>query len=217
MLAELRLQDRRQQLRPRTAARDRMKRCGRLADRLAAPADKPLAHRLDHLPRARHDFERLGHVLAKLRERPLAAGASGGSGDHHPLARQVRGQRPSSRSAVRRDRGIRIASGQGGAILARCSLELLELQLQLIELAATLGRRPEPLLAQLGDQQLEVRDERLGAGRAGLRLLPRGALRQKRRTQRLKIVWERGGGLRHVAIQARDVAALQRKSSSRQV
>jgi hypothetical protein len=40
----------------------------RLHDRLALPAGEPLAHRLDHLPLAGDDLERLGDVLAELRQ-----------------------------------------------------------------------------------------------------------------------------------------------------
>jgi hypothetical protein len=39
---------------------------GRLADLLAVPARELLAHRLDYLPLARNDLQRLGNVLAHL-------------------------------------------------------------------------------------------------------------------------------------------------------
>jgi hypothetical protein len=43
-----------------------MERRRRLRNRLALPAGEALAHRLDHLPLARDDLERLGNILAEL-------------------------------------------------------------------------------------------------------------------------------------------------------
>ena len=68
MHAELVEQDRRQKLRPDEAARRGMERRGRLRDRLAVPAGELLAHRFDHLPPARDLLQRLGDVLAQLRQ-----------------------------------------------------------------------------------------------------------------------------------------------------
>ena len=68
MLAVLLEQDRRQQVGARPAPRRRMKRRRRLRDLLASPAGEFLAHRLDHLPPARDGLQRLGHVLADLRQ-----------------------------------------------------------------------------------------------------------------------------------------------------
>ena len=79
---------------------------------------------------------------------------------------------------MQRDRCVGIGPGKGSTVLAGRGLELLELQLQLIELAAAFGRRTEPLLPQLGDQQLEMGDERLGARCPGLRFVTRGTLDQ---------------------------------------
>lgn len=59
-------QDMGQQLGPRTPARNRMRGGRRLGDRFAGPADELLAHMLDHLPLARNELQRLGHVLADL-------------------------------------------------------------------------------------------------------------------------------------------------------
>ena len=70
MQAVLGEQDLGQQLRPGAAARDRMRRRRRLGDRLAGPAGELLAHVLDHLPLARHELQRLGHVLAELAQLP---------------------------------------------------------------------------------------------------------------------------------------------------
>ena len=66
MLAELLEQDHRQKARSGKAARRDMERCRRLGDRFAPPAGKPFANRLDYLPLARDDLERLRHVLAEL-------------------------------------------------------------------------------------------------------------------------------------------------------
>ena len=77
MLAELGVKDHRQQARPGPAARDGMERRRRLGDLLARPAGELLPHRLDHLPLARDDFQRLGDVLAELGQ--LAAAARAGA------------------------------------------------------------------------------------------------------------------------------------------
>jgi hypothetical protein len=63
--------------------------------------------------------------------------------------------------------------GLGGEfVFGRARLQLFELQLELVEqLAAALGRWPEALAPQLGDDQLQMRDHGLGAGGAGFRLL----------------------------------------------
>jgi hypothetical protein len=66
MLAELLEQDHRQKVRSGKAARRDMERRRRLGDRFALPAGKPFANRLDHLPLAWDDLERLRHVLAEL-------------------------------------------------------------------------------------------------------------------------------------------------------
>ena len=66
MVAKLADQDHGEQARTGKAARDRMRRRRRLADRLAVPAGELLAHPLDDLPPPRLAFERLGHDLAEL-------------------------------------------------------------------------------------------------------------------------------------------------------
>ena len=75
MLAELLEHDHRQQARARPSPRDGMERRRRLADLLAIPAGELLPHRLDHLPLARHRFQRPGHVLAEFAQ-AIAAAAS---------------------------------------------------------------------------------------------------------------------------------------------
>lgn len=72
--AELLEQDHREEARPEHPARSNVERRGRLRDLLAVPARELLPHGLDHLPLARDHFQRLGHVLAELRQAAAAAG-----------------------------------------------------------------------------------------------------------------------------------------------
>jgi len=60
-------QEHREKAGPSPSAWDHVKGSGGLRDLLAVPARKLLAHRLDHLPRARDHLERLGDVFAELR------------------------------------------------------------------------------------------------------------------------------------------------------
>lgn len=88
-------QDMGQQLGPCTPARNRMRGSRRLGDRFAGPADELLAHVLDHLPLARNELQRLGHVLANLAQSAVAAAWAGGR--HwidNALPRQMLRQRP---------------------------------------------------------------------------------------------------------------------------
>jgi hypothetical protein len=74
----------------------------------------------------------------------------------------------------------------------RACLQLLELQLQLVEQALpAFGGLPEPVALHLGDQELEMRHHRLGAGSAGLGLLPCHTLGGERRLQRVDLVRHR--------------------------
>ena len=94
MLAELLEQDHGQQVRSGEAARRHMERRRRLRDRLAVPARELLPHRLDHLPLPRDHLQRLGDVLAQLRQlRRAAAGTAFRCGDDDALARQMIGER----------------------------------------------------------------------------------------------------------------------------
>src|SRR6185312_5777934 len=52
---------------------NRMRGGRRLGDRFAGPADELLAHVLDHLPLARNELQRLGHVFADLAQSAVAA------------------------------------------------------------------------------------------------------------------------------------------------
>ena len=80
-------QDLRQEVRPSTAACDRMRWCRRLRDGLAFAARKLLAHVAYHLPLRRHVLQRLGDVLAELPQAPAAAGTAGRCRMHDALAR----------------------------------------------------------------------------------------------------------------------------------
>src|SRR5665213_1359711 len=90
-------QDVGQQVGAGPAAGNRMRRRGRLRDRLAGPARVLLPHMLDHLPLARHQLQHLGHVFAQLVQRPATTRAGLRHGIDDPLARQVLGQRPARR------------------------------------------------------------------------------------------------------------------------
>ena len=90
MLAELLEHQHGQQARASPSPGDRMERRRRRADLLAVAAGELLPDRLDHLPLARHHFERPRHVLAELAQAIAAAAfTSGRRIDHHPLARKV--------------------------------------------------------------------------------------------------------------------------------
>ena len=150
VLAELRLQDSRQQLGSGTSARDRVERRRRLDYRLACPAAEPLAHGLDPLPAPRHHLQGLGDVLAELGQAAVAARTGGRTRDFHPLARKMRWQRPTHRLAA--DRTTASTFGriwtENGLILGRRGLELLQLQLQLVQQLAA-GYPPAEGLAFL--------------------------------------------------------------------
>jgi hypothetical protein len=207
MLAELRLQDRRQQLGPGASARDHMERCGGLMDGLASSAGEALAHGLDHLELPRHDLQRLGHVLAQLGQLALAAGAGGGTWHDDPLARQLGRERRADRPAADAVRPGRVSGRRGRSggpvVLGGGGLGLLQLQLELVQqLAATLGRRAEPVVPHLGDHQLEVRNDGFGARRPLFGSTPCRLLGQQRRAEGYDVVGQRSRGGRHTGIQA---------------
>ena len=117
-----------------------MERRWRLRDCLAIPARELFPNRLDHLPLARHDLERLGNILAQLAQ-PIgaAAGACLGCSDDDALARQVLGQGLAGGPLALERRDIRPGSGQR-LILAGSGFPLLEGQLHLVEqMARTFG------------------------------------------------------------------------------
>ena len=145
-----------------------MERRRRLRDLLAAAAGELLAHRLDHLPLARNDLQRLGYVLADLRQLVRAAARAGGRrGHHHPFARKMFGERLARRSAAGERLDLR-RSGCRQLVLGRACLKLVELEFQLVEKPLLALRTlavelvPELLDRQLqgGDLCLGVRDHR---------------------------------------------------------
>ena len=156
------------------AARRGMERRGRLADLLAVPAGELLPHRLDDLEAARDLLQRLGHVLAQLRQpRSAAAGAARRRFDddalaldvvrpglaHRPLAREgahgwFSPPRPAPRVHPRSQRPpVLRAAIPAGRSAAGC--------------APGAGRT---FAFQLVDQQLQMRDQRLGVGQLRLRV-----------------------------------------------
>jgi hypothetical protein len=122
MLAVLLEQDHRQQAGTRPAARHDVERRRRLVDGLAVAARELLAHVLDHLPLARNDLQRLGDVLAQLRQPPAAAAWAGRrTGHDHPLTRQVLGERlarwpPTAEGRHLRDLGCRLGRVRRGLL-----------------------------------------------------------------------------------------------------
>ena len=129
----------REQPRSGASARDRMRGRRRLRDRLAGAAGELLAHVLDHLPLARHDLQRLGHVLAELAQHAAAAWARRRRGIDDVLARQMLRQRAARRllpleAAHRRLIGIRgsrdlrrrLGFGRGLFQVGKLQLELLD-------------------------------------------------------------------------------------------
>ena len=162
MVAELADQDHGEQARAGEAARNRMRRRRRLADRLAVPAGELLAHPLDDLPAPRLAFERLGHDLAELaqpRAAALAADARGGLDD--AFDRQV--LRQPARSALRmpalRPGGLRLRGLCLGLFLGLRLFQLLDRQFELLdEELAALRRLPVGLAARPGQLQLQPLD-----------------------------------------------------------
>ena len=197
MLAELSVEDHRQQTWPRPGSRDRMERRRRLGDPLAGPAGELLTYRLDHFPLPRHYLKRLGDVLAELGELAAASGTGARRRDNDPFARQMRRQRraprpPPDKTVHCRRRAKRCRSGD--LSLGGSGLQLLELQLQLVEQVAAAFRRLSELLAlHPGNQQLQMCHHRFGTRGARFGLLPRDALGNQRRLQRIDVVGDRLG------------------------
>ena len=209
VLAVLLEQDHRQQVGTGPAPRRRVERRRRLRDLLASPAGELLAHRLDHLPPARDHLQRLGHVLADLRQLLRAAARAGGrSGHHHPLAQQVRRKRLAGRPAPGEAldlAGLRRRLLGRQLVFRRARLELVELEFQLVEKTLlALRALAVDLALELLDRQLQEGDLRrgvrhlrhrhhgprlglgrlrLGPGRLGFGLRRLGLRRRERRLQ----------------------------------
>ena len=172
MVGVLRDQDHRQQARPRIAACDRVERRRRLRDPLAGAAGELLAHMLGHEPAPRLYVERLGDVLADLRQLGAAAArACRRCRINDALPRQVRREAAAYRLAPRMafNRNARLLDLD--LVLGGRRDQFLELQLQLVEQPLTaLRTRAEVLALHLRNRELEVLDQRLGAGKLGARL-----------------------------------------------
>ena len=169
MRAVLLEQDHRQQVLAGPAPRRRMERRRRLADLLATPAGELLAHRLDDLPLTRDHLQRLGHVLADLRQLVRTAAPAGCRRRNHlPLARNMRRERLAGRLAAGEPldlRGLRRRLLGRQLVLGRARLELVELQFQLVEKTLlALRALPEELAPELLDGQLQKGDLGLGVG-----------------------------------------------------
>ena len=137
VLAELVEHDHRQQARTRPSPRDHMERRRRLADLLAVPAGELLPHRLDHLPPPGRDLQSLRHVLAELAQAVAPAARAGHRRiDHHPLARQVVGERvalgaPAGKGAHRRRLRGRLLRRQ--LVFRGAGRQFFELERQLVD------------------------------------------------------------------------------------
>ena len=167
MLPVLLKQDHREQARAEGAAGRWMERRRRLGDRLAPPAGELLPDRLDHLPLPRDHLQRLGDVLAELRQSGRAAArARGRRRNDHPLPRQMLRERLLRGTLA--DEGLhdrRLRRGLFGRqfVLGRGRLGVLELHLQLVEETRLLLRtRSIELTLELLDLQRQMRDQRLG-------------------------------------------------------
>ena len=136
VLTELLEQDHRQQARAGQPSRDRVERRRRLRDRLARPAGEALAHRLDHLPLPRDDLQRLGDVLAELRQlvEPQHGQAQGAATTTRSRGRcagnGLRAGRRRSKGATWLDDGARSATSSSSVAAA---YGVLQLQFQLPE------------------------------------------------------------------------------------
>ena len=114
-----------------------MERRRRLGYLLAMAAGELLAHRLDHLPAARDHLQRLGYVLADLRQLVRAATRTGGRrGYHHALPRQMLGERLARQAAAGEALDLRRAGGRlfgCQLVLGRARLKLVKLEFHLVE------------------------------------------------------------------------------------
>lgn len=172
MLAELLEQHHCQQAGARPAAGNHMERCRWLTDLLAVPAGDLLTHRLDDLPAARNDFERLGDVFTDPAQAGAAASrASAGRRNDDALARQMLRKRLAGWSAPFKagcSGGLASRQLSHCLVLAGRGFQLLELKLELVQQAAApLRPGAEKLVLELLDLQLEMRDQCLVIGPLG--------------------------------------------------
>ena len=126
---------------------------------LAVAARELLAHRLDHLPLAGNDLQRLGDVLAQLRQaRAATAGQAVGPGTTTRSRGRCSGNGlRAGRLRVKAATLVVLATAFSAASSSSVAeaLQLLELQLQLIEQAgAAFGALAEAIAVELLDLQL---------------------------------------------------------------
>ena len=132
-----------------------------------------LAHRLDQLPPARDRLQRLGGLLADLRQRIRAAASAGCRRRHHHEKRFA--PRPEAGEPVD-FRGLRRGPLGRQLALRRARLELVELEFKLIEKPQLAFRAPTVEFVS------ELLDFRLQEGDLGFRV---GHLRRRVRSPRL--------------------------------
>ena len=199
-------QHHRQQARPRKTARNRMKRRRRLRDRLTGPAAELLPHMLGHEPLPWYDIEGLGDIFADLRQLgATTARAACWRRMNKAPARQVVGKVPTRRFAPLKSRNLDHRCCGLGRRLTACRGEFLKLQFQLIEEPlALLGARTKHLTLHLGDHQLKVLDQSLGAAELGARL-------NQRRLEGILVVGEMIGSCNH----AHHISTIARDSPSK--
>jgi hypothetical protein len=141
----------------------------RLADCLAIPARELLPHRLDHLEAARDLLQRFRHVLAQLRQPCAAAAPADCRRLHHDaftlnVIRKGFAHRPLAGEGAYGLR-LRRRSLSRQFILARRRHQLFELQFQLVDQPLGALTAWAMLLAlEFADLQLQIRDQRFGAG-----------------------------------------------------
>jgi hypothetical protein len=222
MLAELLEQDHCQQAGAGEAAWDHMEGRGRLRDPLTFPARELLAHRLNHLPLARDHLQRLGDVLAQLRQlRRTTARTALRRRDDHALAREMIGERLARRPlALEGSYGLRPRRSLLGRqlVLRRRRLQLFERKLHLLQQPRfTLRASAVKLPTQLLDLQLVVGDQRsfrTGIGELGFRLEPSGALGKDHRMRSREIGRQRFRRRHHAVTESYSLATAKQKPSS---
>ena len=172
-----------EQMRSGAAARDRVRGGRRLGDRFAGAAGELLAHVLDHFPLPRHHFQHLGHILADLAQVTTAATrAGGGRGVNDTFAWQMLGQWTArrllaSKAAHRNRLSCRRCRYLGRRLALGCRLfQIGKLKFELFKQHAPFRRWPEPLMAQLGDGELQLFDQQRQRMSLGLRCRARCAL-----------------------------------------
>jgi hypothetical protein len=185
-----------------------MPRRRRLGDCLAGAAGELLAHVLDHLPLARDELQRLGHVLAELVQNAAAARARRRGRMNDAFTRQVLRQRPTRRLAPLEclNRDLLARRSLGGDPRRRFGLRGIffhvgQLQLELLEHRAAFRRLAELLVLELGDRELHLLDHELayahlslGVARVRLRGGEGLALRQDDCMRAGEIGWKRISG-----------------------